>query len=576
MRFLDTSDTSSPVAGYHMEKSAYAGTIGGTGMGRTLPWMVGVIACLAGLATPARSAEPPPPTIEFRLRSINDLLIRGQYLADLVDQGDVIKSLRLVLGLLALKGEGLEGVDIHRPLGLYATVNRETISPVVMIPVAQKQRFLQVVQERLGAKIEAPDGDLYRLPLPVLLPPQIPVQELYLRFQHDYAYIGVRAKDLELMRLLAPRDYFRQTDPPAGSLVVRIDQLSPDLRKFVVAQLEWFLAESMRDQPPEDVGGRVLGRWLAANLTDGLDTLLRDVQELNIQVDVNVRQEELLVELSFVPRPDSHLARQMQVWSQSRSFSYGIIQAAEGNAPRAAIHWTLPPQSRKLWNQAVDEIIKDALDKAKPDERPFVEGIFKAIAPTLQSGVWDIAAAVVPPANNGHHKLLAAMALREGKSIETMLKNLAPILAAVEVAEFSFDRDRLGEFRIHSLIVQALPEELERLFGTHTIWLGLSDSQLVLTIEPDGQLLRNVLKQVRPSPAPLLHVETTAAALIPILLPDIRPDEVKALHRDAFGDKGPSGRDQFRLTVTAEQKLRVTIQAKGPSIRLIYAAGLFK
>ncbi len=545
-------------------------------MGRASPWVVGVIACLAGLAAPVRGAEPPPPTIEFRLRSINDLLIRSQYLAELVDQGDVIKSLRLALGLLALKGEGLEGVDIHRPIGLYATVNRETISPVAMVPVAQRQRFLQMVQDRLAAKIDVAQDDLYRLPLPGLLPPQIPVQELYLRFQHDYAYIGVRAKDLEAMRLIAPREYFRQTDPPAASLVVRVDQLSPDLRKFLVAQLEWFLAESMRNQPPDDVGGQVLGRWLAANLSDGLDTLLRDVQELNVQVDINVRQEELLAELALVPQPDSPLARQMQAWSQSQSFSYGIIKAAEGNAPRAAIHWTLPPQSRKLWNQAVDKIIKDALDKANPDERPFVAGIFKAITPTLQSGVWDFAAAVVPPTAQGHHKLLAAMTIRDGKSIESMLKSIAPILAAVEAAEFSFDRDRLGEFRIHSLAVHALPEELERLCGTRTIWLGLSDSQLVLTIEPDGQLLRNVLKQARPSPAPLVYVETTAMALLPLFLPDVRPDELKALQRDAFDDKGPNGRDRLRLSVTAEHKLRVSIQAKGPSIRLIYAAGLFK
>src|SRR5438128_590654 len=109
----------------------------------------------AGLA----SAQPAAPTVEVRVRSVNDLVARFEYVAGLVGKDNEAKQVREVLKVLAADGKGLEGVDPDKPIGAYVTLAKEVeTSPfVVMVPIADEKRFLQMLKER--ANIEPEKGD---------------------------------------------------------------------------------------------------------------------------------------------------------------------------------------------------------------------------------------------------------------------------------------------------------------------------------------------------------------------------------------------------------------------------------
>src|SRR5216110_954611 len=118
----------------------------------------------AGLA----SAQPNEPTIEVRLRSVNDLVDRFEYVAGLAGKEDAAKQVRELLKVLAADGKGIEGVDPKKPIGAYATLAKEVeTSPfVVMIPIADEDQFLKALKTRLDVTPEKGEGGTLKVAVP--------------------------------------------------------------------------------------------------------------------------------------------------------------------------------------------------------------------------------------------------------------------------------------------------------------------------------------------------------------------------------------------------------------------------
>src|SRR5262249_7882216 len=97
-------------------------------------WAVAAVA-LAAVLSPGRAAaqKMTEPTVEVRLRSVNDLLERGEYVAGLVGQEEPVKQVRELIKQLSTEGKGVEGIDPKRPFGAYAVLTPDVQdSPVVL------------------------------------------------------------------------------------------------------------------------------------------------------------------------------------------------------------------------------------------------------------------------------------------------------------------------------------------------------------------------------------------------------------------------------------------------------------
>jgi hypothetical protein len=521
----------------------------------------------------------PRPDLQLRLRSLTELLNKAEYAAELMDQGESIRGLKTLLFLTRLQGKGVEGIHPDRPLGLYANFKPDLVSSsfVILIPLADRNAFLNLLKERLGCTVEKLPGDGYKLTLPGELPLMaVGIDNLFLRLEQDYVYAARFAEDLETPRLVKAATFFAPDDGAALSLQLRLDRISEDVKKFLVGQLEMVIEEGMRENPPQDDAGKQLAPWLKTHVVNLAQTVLLDTEQIDIRVHVDEKKGELATELRLTPKGGSLLASNLRTFANRQSLPAGIVQSVSRAAGRGGVHVGMTPLARREFAQVVQNIAADAVKNAAPDEREFVEGLFQAILPTLKAAEFDAAIALTPADSEGHHKLLVALAVQQGKEIEKYLRSIAPILTAVELANFSFDRETLGDFRIHRVVINGLPDTVDQLFGTTTIWLAVSERCLVWTIEEKGELLRSALKQVQAVSVPLADVEVSALAVLPVLAPHLHADEIKAIRREVFGEKDPSNRDRIRLRITARDQLTIKLEGQGPAIRLLHLANVFR
>ena len=83
----------------------------------------------------------------------------------LAGKEDMVQGVKAILKNLQQGGKGIEGIDPKRPFGLYATLTTEVInSPVTaMVPVADQDRLLSMLKERLDITPEKVEGGASRL-----------------------------------------------------------------------------------------------------------------------------------------------------------------------------------------------------------------------------------------------------------------------------------------------------------------------------------------------------------------------------------------------------------------------------
>jgi hypothetical protein len=520
------------------------------------------------------------PTVQFRLRSLTELLNKAEYTAGLVDQAEAIRAVKALIFLARLQGKGVEGIHPDKPFGFYAHVKPDLVSSsfVIMIPFADRDSLLNLLKGQLGCTVENQRENCYKLTLPAQFPlMSVGIDHLYLRFERDYLYVGRFAEDLEEPRLIPAKTFFAPDDEGAAlSLKVRLDQISVDVKRFLLAQLEMFLEQGMRQNPPEDDVGKRLAPWLKNHLINLTQSVTLDAEEVSFQVYIDEKKGELATELRLIPKRGTLLADNLRAFAERKSLPAGIVQSVPQVAMRGGINVGLTPLARREFAQLVQDIAGDAIKNATPEEREFVEGLFQAILPTLKAAELDAATVLLPADRQGHHKLLAAVGVQQGKEIEKFLKSIAPILTTVELADFSFDRETLGDFRIHKVIVNGLPERADQLFGTTTLWLAVSDRCLAWSIEENGELLRSALKKAQTVQVPLVDVEVSAATLLPVLAPELHPDEIKAIRREVFGDTGGRIQDRIRFRVTAGDRFTLRLEGHGSAIRLLHIANVFQ
>lgn len=519
-------------------------------------------------AAPAQDIKSAKPTIELRVRSINDLLDKGEFLGGLVGQEETVKSVKGIVKFLTKEKEGLEGLDTTRPFGLYANLDVDVVnSPItLMIPIANQERFLRMLKERAEIAPEKAEDGTLKVFVPV-------VNELYLRFTNDYLYIGRTVKDLNPKTLIAPKAFFGPQDAAIGSLVIRFDQIPAEVKNFVIGQFELTTAEQRkRNGANEEPAQKAFLDWLGDALSGGLKTFLEDARELNVRLIVDEKNEELAVEATLTAKPGSTLAKNLASFAGQTSIPAGIVATANP-AVQASAKGGLTPELKKRFAKVVDDVAAAVIDKADPNAKGVVRQAVDVLTPTFKAANVDTAFALSSPDAKGHHTLVIAMSVKQGKEMEKLLKELAGFAGGV--ADFDFDVEKIGDFSLHKITLADGPPELEKIFGTKTFWLAVSDDNVALSIEPDGARIKAGLKN-KPAPVPMLSVEVAAAKLFPIIGGNLKPDEYKAVMKDTFGDNSVAGKDTLSVTITGGEQLTVKAKVKGKAVRLFYGFSQLK
>src|SRR5579883_3086875 len=148
-------------------------------------WFAAVAVMILGSSFASAQPKDTGPTVEIRLRSVNDLVDKFEYVAGLVGKEDAVTQVRELIKVLSAEGKGIEGLDPKKPIGAYATLVKEVqTSPfVVMIPVADEEQVLKALKKHLDVAPEKNDDGTLKVAVPI-------INELNLRFIHGYLYVS--------------------------------------------------------------------------------------------------------------------------------------------------------------------------------------------------------------------------------------------------------------------------------------------------------------------------------------------------------------------------------------------------
>jgi hypothetical protein len=419
--------------------------------------------------------------------------------------------------------------------------------------------------ERLMLNPKKDEDGLYKIEVPI-------VSELFIRFANDYAYIGRSAKALDPKTLTTPKAFFATDDKAVGSLLVRFDQIPDDLKKFLIGQIELAIAEQRKkNEGNENPAEKAILDWGTENITSALKTFLDDAKELNVRVFIDEKADDLSAELTLTAKSGSVLAKNISSLAGKTSVPAAIV-GDKNAAVRATAKGSLPDGVKKDLGKVVDSSIAEILKGVPENERPIAEKVFNTIAPTLKAGDLDAAVAFTGPDAKGRYTLIAAGQVKKGKDIEKLVKDLAAQFGpmAGDAVKFNFDLEKIGDFNLHSVTIDAAPPEVEKIFGGKKVWVAFSDDYVAFSIEPEGTALKAGLK-AKAVPVPAASLEVAAAKLVPLIAQNLQPDEVKAILKDAFGAGDPTGKDTLSVTITGGDQLTVKGKLKGKAVRLIFS-----
>lgn len=537
---------------------------------RMKSWALALAAlCTAAvLANPAAAQQPAEPTLEVRLRSVNDLLDKAEYIGGLVDKDDPVKQLRGLVTQLSADGKGLEGIDPKKPFGAYAVLVAEDVkaSPVVvMVPVADQERLLAALKDRLQIVPEKAEGGTLRANVPL-------INEVYLRFADGYLYVSQAAKNLDAKSLLTPKAYFARDDGAVASVTARFDRVPAELKTFVIGQFEHQVQEGLKkNEAGKSAPQKKLEALIADTVVGSSKMIVEEGKELSLKVFADAKTDELSAEVVLTAKDGTALAKNIAGLSGRTSVPAGIV-AAKTPAVQGGAKLELTADQKKRLGPIVDDLLAEAIQNA--GDREAARKVLEPLAAIAKAGKLDAAFTLVGPDDKGRHALLAAAVVTDGKELEKVAKEFAPALRA-DAVEVTFDVEKVGAFALHKVVVNGADADFERIFGTKTVWLAVSDDCIALSIEPDGALLRAGLK-AKPAPVPVFALEAALAKTVPLFEKNLKPDEVKALLKDAFGDTSPAGKDTLGVTVEGGKQLTARFKMKGKAFRLASMLDQFK
>ena len=510
-------------------------------------------------AQPAKSE----PTVEIRVRSVNDLLGKAEYIGKLAGQEEAVRQLVAIVKQLGEDGKGIEGIDPAKPFGAHATLTADVINStfVVMVPVADQDRFLGLIKDRLLLAPEKADDGTYKIAVPV-------IEEIRIRFADGYAYVARSVADLDPKKLVTQKAFFAKDDGAVGSIVVRIDQIPAELKTFVIGQLELGITEQRKKTADtESPAEKAAMDWTADNVTGAIKTFLEDAKELRARVTIDEKTDDLSAELTLTARSGTTLSKNIASLSGKTSLPAAIVGGKDA-AVRVTAKAGLPDGTRKDLDKIVDTAIAESLKQIPEGEREVAERVMKAIAPTLKGGELDLGLSLTP--RDSGYTLVAALGVKKGKDVETLVKDLAKEFGPMigDAIEFDFDVEKIGGFNLHKVTVNVWPPEAEKVFGTNKLWVATSEDYLAVSVEPEGKALRDGLK-AKAVAVPVVSVEVATAKLAPLVAQNFSEEEIKGMLKDVFGEASPAGRDTLSITVTGGDKLTVKGNVKGKAVGLV-------
>jgi hypothetical protein len=545
------------------------------------------------LAAPAAFAAPDKgekadtakkgPAVLVRVQSVNDLLKTADYVGTLLpeEQRNQLKQGTDVAKALIDEKTGLAGVDVKNPIGLYIAFGEEfNLTPpvVVLIPIADRDAFLNMLEQTAKLKVEAPkdkDG-VYKTE-----PPQAP-SPVYFRFANGYAYatLGDEA-NIDAKTLPKPGEVLGGRPEHLISATVRIDRLPDGLKKMAIAGAENALAQGKEQPIPNETPAI---KEFRAKMVDELAATVKEVleggEEAALRIHVDPKAEEFAIELELLGAKGSKLAKDIRSIRENKSVAGGAV-ASRDAAFGLNLSVSLPTELKSQFPKVVDDAVAEALKQAPvPGEiLTKADPLIKALLPTVKAGELDVGFSLVGPDKDNKYTLVGALKLIDGKKVEEVIKETAKKELPPEASDlFKFDEDSLpGGAKVHRVaIADKLEENAKKVFGKSDLYLTFRDDLLIVAMGPGAKDALKTAVASKRADVGVFRAQVHMSRVAPLVGDNAEElAAAKTAAEKVFG-KGGSKADVLKFSIDGGDSLKIRITAQGKAIQFLAEVGAGK
>jgi len=499
------------------------------------------------------------PTVEVRVRSLNDLFDKAEYFGDVLNQAEAGKQAVAFVKNLGDDKKGIEGVDPTRPIGLYATLTKDVVdSPVIlMIPLSDETAFLELLSGKLGIDPKKGENGIYEISVPDFPAP------VFFCFVNKYIYVTVQdAKHLDVKKLTEPKDFFTKPDDAVMTAQVHFDRIPADVAKVVLGQYELKAADGKTTRKPADETDAAFKfrGWQIDQLTESIAMILNHGKDLNLRLLVEPKTDDLILEATFTAKAGSPLAKIFKGLDGRTSAAAGLPLPSGGMA-RGSMKLGLTDEAKKDFSSVLELLGKEFLASKKDFELQASKMAYDAILPTLNAGEIEVGFHVSSPNAKGHFTALGAMKVTEGMRIDKALKQFAPFLPE-DQGKVELDIEKIGSVALHKITLANA--DIEALFGTKFIWIGTSETLFLMSVEPEGKAIRAAAKAI-PGKVGVANVSLAVSQLVLVTEKALTREKLQALAEEALGK--PAGSDLVTLSIVGGDSVKVKFNVKGKAVK---------
>ena len=510
-------------------------------------------------AVAVSAAEPAKPAIEFRLKSVVDLLPLVEYGGELAGQANNAEQVAAFIKMFTDQAKGLEGLDLKKPVGGYViAAENPADSPIVlMVPVADEEAFLGLLTDRADLTPKKEKDGSYSMDVP-----NFPTS-VHLRFAHGYAYFGVRtAAGIAKDNLILPKDFFTAKDNTVFTANVFPDRIPADLRKVAFGQLELQLNDSINATEPVE---KAFQKFLVDRAADMAKAVLMDGEKLSLALTAAPKTDDIALELTLTPKSGTPLATTIGSWADRPSAAASFATAVRGSAFAGALNFALPSETKAALNKLLDTAVENRMKSAKDGDKVALKLVLDALLPTAKSGQLEFGIAGSGPDSKGKFGGAAAVRTEGGKQIDTVARVLSVVIPA-DAAKIKYDIEKQGDGQLHAITVPTLTDGPSK-FAADTVHVYTSDPLIAASLSVNASGLKEMVA-AKPGKTPMLLAEASVVKVFQ-MTKELAADDFVRMTDQAFGKPVRDGDDLIRLTGTGGKDLRIKLSAKGRALAFL-------
>jgi hypothetical protein len=526
------------------------------------------LALLALTAVPAprlaaQQKAQAPPTVVLRVRSLDTLFDTARVVAGLFGKEQTVKQLEDLIKSKA-GPKGLDAIDGKRPVGLYARVGKDIsdLQAVFLIPIASEKDFLELLAN-LDYKAEKGKDGLYAIKQNIL------PNDVHLRFAHQYAYLTPLGADaLDAAALLEPGKVFLARQSAALTLTVRVDQIPDMAKQFLLEQLRGALGKAIDDKlPGESAAQQAFRSELTNEVLRQIGAALADGVELNAEVDLDAKSQQLRADVTLSAKPGSAFAATIDKLGKSKSLFGSLMR--DDAAFNALVHYGLPEKLRGALGGVIAEAAGKALAQTTdPARQKQAKMLLDTLAPTFVAGDLDLGLSLRGPDADKRYTLIAGLKVQDAHKVEAALGELIKDLPAAERDRIKLNVEKAGKANVHSLdLGKSFDAGVKAAFGEGPVYVAFRPDAVFVAVGGDALKAIREAAAAEPTAGAPLRLDLSLARLATVM--------AKSPAEQALAQKLLASGDDSRVRVAVEggSELRVRLQMGLSMVRLLSALG---